>query len=68
MDNVDYTHWKERAVLAQCLDSLNLPKHADKVQRTKNPLQPYIDFTIKVAKILKREDILEQLHFAGLIY
>jgi hypothetical protein len=63
--------WSERSVIADCLVDLGMKDLATKavIPHTSQEIINKFLVTIEsTAKKLKRHDVLERLHFAGLIY
>lgn len=63
--------WSERSTIADCLNMMNLPLMAEKALDFKTPRKIIDDFLTIIkreAAIAKRHDVLEILHFAGLVY
>lgn len=63
--------WKERCVIADCLEIINQPaaaKRALEPTTSQELIGKYLAIIVKQATLLKRQDVLEQLSFAGLIY
>ena len=73
MNNIcpHYDIWKERSVIADCLDDLDLPNLAkEALEKSANGklMERLLDIIEFKAKKQNRHDVLERLYFAGLIY
>ena len=67
----DYRIWCERSTIADCLRTIGLPIMAAKAMDYETPreiIDRFLNIIKREATIAKRHDVLEQLHFAGLIY
>lgn len=67
----DYAIWKERSVIADCLNDLNMPELAKEVHKAPvngGIISKYLDIITRTADKVKHSDVLDRLYFAGLIY
>ena len=67
----EYTIIKERTTIADCLiaiDEKEMAKKALDFNTSQELIDDFLAIITKQATLIKRHDVLEQLHFAGLIY
>lgn len=65
-----YAVWSERSVISDCLVDLGMKDLSKKVSLTTSQelISKFLNIIEREAKKLDRHDVLERLHFAGLIY
>jgi hypothetical protein len=66
-----YAIWNERSIIADCLKDLgfeDLAKKAMQSTTTQELIKKFLTIIEREAAAIKRQDVLEQLYFAGLIY
>lgn len=66
-----YSMWNERAIIADCLSDIGLKDLAPKAMNPSTSteiISKYLSIITSTANAQRRHDVLERLHFAGLIY
>lgn len=69
--DAQYAIWSERSVIADCLRTMGLNIMAEKAllpSTSQEIITKFLHILESEATIAKRHDVLEQLHFAGLVY
>lgn len=70
-NSFDYSTWKERSVIADCLREIGLNTCAKKAldfDTSHIIVGRFLDIIVQEAKAANRHDVLEHLYFSGLIY
>jgi len=71
MSNSTYAIGNERFIIADCLESLgkrNLARKATNPDTRQELIDNFLNIITKEARATNRQDVLELLSFAGLIY
>ena len=67
----DFAIWSDRNTIANCLKSLGMNAMVRCVldpKESQDIIKSYLNTAIRIAKQKNRQDVLETLEFAGLIY
>lgn len=68
--HAEYTQWKERSIIADCLTWMGfnaLAKKALDFSTSREILDTYLSIIESAAKLEQRHDVLDTLYFAGLV-
>lgn len=69
LDTMNYSIWRERSVVQDCLNDLGLIKLANTAMSADNKtIRKYLSIIKNEATKRRLDGILDRLYFAGLIY